>query len=64
MFKAMVFFPDGWCKSHSDISPEVALSNLQKRCPERKLRLTYRPMDGTIYNDSHIPCGVVFKVEG
>lgn len=61
LFKAMVFLPDGWGVATGD-TREDALANVAKTLPSIPT-LTYRPMDGTIYqNYHHIPCGVVFEV--
>lgn len=55
-YKAMLFAPFIHVE---DTTPEKCLGKLQKLRPELK-RLTYRPIDGTIYNGTFGPVGVVF----
>lgn len=61
-YTAMVFL-HGFCFQAQGNTPERALEELQESLIRIKKNptLTYQPSNGRIYNDSHIPCGVIFQ---
>lgn len=59
MNHAMIFGEAGWLHVEGD-TPEDCLAKLEVNRPQLG-RLTYRPMDGTIYAGTHEPIGVIYQ---